>query len=132
MAISQRTLKKVRQQAMIRFVGDGTANVDLADLALSDETFDRGNSRVTINSILFSNGSSSAPISVSRNSNVLLQLFDTDQWPLSMMFGIVEDTEASSNISITIPSPGGTVVLGLTKGEGYQPPDQQSDPLGAD
>jgi hypothetical protein len=125
MAISSRTLKKVRQQAVVRLVGDGTSNLDLADIALDDETFDRSNSRVTINSIVFSNGSTSAPITVTRNSNLLMQLFDTDQWMMSMMHGVVEDQDANANISITIPSPGGTVIIGLTKAEGYTPPSQQ-------
>lgn len=126
MAISTRILKKVRQQAVIRFVGDGTSNVDIADLALADETFDRGNSRVTISTVFYSNGSSSAPVAVSREGNVLLQLFDTDQWAMSAMHGVVEDTHPSSNITVTIPSPGGTVILGLTKAEGYTPPSQQA------
>lgn len=126
MAISQRILKKVRQQAVIRFVGNGNANVDLADIALDDEDFDRGNSRVTITTVFFSNGSSTDPIAVSREGNVLLQLFDTDQWALSAMHGVVEDTHASSNINVVIPAPGGTVVLGLTKAEGYTPPSQQA------
>lgn len=126
MAISTRILKKVRQQAVIRFVGDGTSNVDIGDLALADETFDRGNSRVTISTVFFSNGSSSAPVAISRESNVLLQLFDTDQWAMSAMHGVVEDTHPSSNITVTIPSPGGTVILGVTKAEGYTPPSQQA------
>lgn len=126
MAISQRILKKVRQQAVVRFVGDGNANIDLADLALADEEFDRGNSRVTINTVFYSNGSSSAPIAISRSGNVLLQLFDTDQWAMSAMHGVVEDTHADANINVVIPSPGGTVILGLTKAEGYTPPDQQT------
>lgn len=126
MAISSRILKKVRQQAVIRFVGDGNANVDLAELALDDETFDRGNSRVTITTVFFCNGSSSAPIAISREGNVLLQFFDTDQWALSAMHGVVEDTHPTSNINVVIPSPGGTVILGVTKAEGYTPPDQQA------
>ena len=126
MAISQRILKKVRQQAVVRFVGDGNANIDLADLALADEEFDRGNSRVTINTVFFSNGSTSAPVAISREGNVLLQLFDTDQWAMSAMHGVVEDTHANSNINVVIPSPGGTVILGLTKAEGYTPPNQQA------
>lgn len=130
MAISQRTLKKVRQQAVIKFVGQGTSNVDLANLALADETFDRDNSRVTINTVFFSNAVPE-PITVIRDGEVLLELHDTDQWALSAMHGIVEDTNASSNISVRIPA-NGTVILGLTKAAGYQPPDQQSDPLGAD
>ena len=39
MPISKFILKRVRQQAVVKFVGDGTANVDLvADLKLPDET----------------------------------------------------------------------------------------------
>jgi hypothetical protein len=39
MAITKTILKKVRQQAVVKFVGDGTANVDCnIDVRLSDET----------------------------------------------------------------------------------------------
>ena len=47
---------------------------------------------------------------------------------LSQQFGFVLNQNNTSNISVTIPSPGGTVFLGLTKAAGYREPDQQSVP----
>jgi hypothetical protein len=53
MAITKSILKKVRQQAIVKFVGDGTANVDCnVDVRLSDETFiGYGNANLNINTI---------------------------------------------------------------------------------
>ena len=40
MPVIRTVLKKVRQQAVVKFIGSGMANVDLrADLKRSDETF---------------------------------------------------------------------------------------------
>lgn len=127
MAITKTVLKKVRQQAVVRFVGDGTANIDSnADVALSDETFEGyANVNVNINAIIFSNGSSTTPITISRNGSIVLQLFGNDNWSFAQMNGFVLSDNNNANVSVTIPSPGGTVILGLSKNKGYREPDQQ-------
>lgn len=127
MPITKTVLKKVRQQAIVKLVGDGTANVDPHDVILSDETYGGvGNTRMNFNSILFTNGSSTTPITVARNGTTVMQLFGNDNWSFSQMMGFVDNTTNNANIAITIPSPGGTVFLGLTKVEGFEPPDNQS------
>ncbi len=127
MAITKTVLKKVRQQAVVRFIGDGTANIDSnADVALSDETFEGyANVNVNINAIIFSNGSSTTPITISRNGSIVLQLFGNDNWSFAQMNGFVLSDNNNANVSVTIPSPGGTVILGLSKNKGYREPDQQ-------
>lgn len=127
MAITKTVLKKVRQQAVIRFVGDGTSNVDSnVDVALSDETFEGyANVNVNINAVFFTNGSSTTPITISRNGFTVLQLFGNDNWSFAQMNGFVISDNNNANVSVTIPSPGGTVILGLTKAKGYREPDQQ-------
>jgi hypothetical protein len=125
MPITKTIVKKVRQQAIVKFVGDGTANVDLiADLKLSDETpLDPANIKVNINSIYFNNDS--GPITIKRdNSNVLL-LYGSDNWFFTAVSGFSDTSNSSANVVVTIPSPGGTVILGLTKEKGFVEPDQQ-------
>jgi len=128
MAVTKTILKKVRQQAIVKLVGDGLANIDLnSDLRLPDETF-KGYalSNVNINSVVWSaTDSSPNPILIQRNSANILILFGNDNWTFSQQFGFVESTNNFANITVSIPSPGGTVILGLTKAEGYVPPDTQ-------
>jgi hypothetical protein len=128
MAITKTILKKVRQQAVVKFVGDGTANVDCnIDVRLSDETFiGYGNANLNINTIYYNQSNTLTPITITRNGTVLFQLFGNDQWLLSQQSGIVDNTSNGANIVVTIPSPGGTVILGLTKAGGYTPPDLQA------
>jgi len=128
MAITKTILKKVRQQAVVKFVGDGTANVDCnVDVRLSDETFiGYGNANLNINTIYYNQSNTLTPITITRNGTVLFQLFGNDQWLLSQQSGIVDNTSNGANIVVTIPSPGGTVILGLTKAGGYTPPDLQA------
>ena len=128
MAITKTILKKVRQQAVVKFVGDGTANVDCnVDVRLSDETFiGYGNANLNINTIYYNQANTITPITITRNGTVLFQLFGNDQWLLSQQSGFVDNTANGANIVVTIPSPGGTVILGLTKAGGYTPPDLQA------
>lgn len=120
MAITKTITKKVYGQAIVKFVGDGTSNVDLySDIKLNDETVTAGNLSVTINSITYSNGSSSAPIQILRNGTLVLQLFGNDNWYLAQSQGFSDTANASANIVVIVPSPGGTVYLGLTKAGGY-------------
>jgi len=128
MAITKTIIKKVRQQAIVKFVGDGTANVNLiADLKLDDETpLDPANVKVNINSIYFSASDSSAnPITINRDGSNILILNGNDNWFFSQASGFSDTSNASANVVVTIPSPGGTVILGLTKEKGFVEPDQQ-------
>ena len=128
MPVTKTILKRVRQQAIIKFVGDGLANVDLnADLKLADETFKGyGLSNVNINSVIWSATDSAAnPILIQRNSSNIFVLFGNDNWKFSQQFGFVDTQNNSSNITVSIPSPGGTLILGLTKADGYVIPNDQ-------
>lgn len=128
MPITKTILKKVRQQAIVKLVGDGTANVNLiADLKLDDETpLDPANVKVNINSIYFSaTDSSPNPITINRDGSNILILNGNDNWLFSQASGFSVTSNASANVVVTIPSPGGTVILGLTKEKGFVEPDQQ-------
>lgn len=127
MPISKFILKKVRQQAVVKFVGDGSANVDLvADLKLADETVtDVANTvRVNINSVIFTNSNSTTPITIARNGNTVMQLFGNDNWSFNQMMGFVDNENNSANIRVTLPATS-TLFLGLTKAGGFNEPNNQ-------
>lgn len=128
MAITKTTLKKVRQQAVIKFVGAGTSTIDLdSDLRLSDEIFmGYSNTTVNINSIFYTMANSTSPVSIVRNGTTILELYGNDNWTFAQSLGIVDTSNNTANIQVTIPNPGGTVILGLSKSGGYQPPNQQT------
>jgi hypothetical protein len=136
MAVTKTVIKKVRQQAIVKFVGDiagGTANVDLiADLKLTDETMisDAANIKVNINSIYYNNGSSTNPITINRNNGAganLYLLFGNDNWMFTQASGFSDTSNNTANVVVTIPAPGGTVILGLTKERGFSEPQQQQN-----
>jgi hypothetical protein len=127
MPISKFIIKRVRQQAVVKFVGDGTANVDLvADLKLPDETVtDVANTvRVNINSVIFTNSNSTTPITIARNGNTVMQLFGNDNWSFNQMMGFVDNENNGANIKVTLPATS-TLFLGLTK-QGFNEPNNQA------
>lgn len=126
MPITKTILKKVRQQAIIKLIGDGTATIDInADLKLADETFKGyANANVNINSIVWS-VPDTAPTLIQRNSSNVLILVGNDNWSFTQMLGFSDSSNNTANISVTIPGSGGTVILGLTKAEGFAPPNDQ-------
>jgi len=128
MPITKTILKKVRQQSVIKLVGSGTSTIDLnSDLRLSDETFlGYSNANVNIHTILWTMSNSTSPVSIVRNGVTVWELYGNDNWLLSQTMGVVDNANNSSNIQVTIPAPGGSVVLGLTKATGYQTPNQQT------
>jgi len=128
MPITKTILKKVRQQAIVKFVGDGSSNVDLvADLKLPDETVSNVSTvQVNINSIIFSSGSTVAPLAVNRSGSNVILLWGNDNWSYSQMMGFVDNQSNNANLVVTIPAPGGTVYLGLTKAAGFTEPNNQA------
>jgi len=133
MAVTKTILKKARQQAVVKFVGDGQANIDLnIDLTMSDETFlGYSNCNVTINSVIYTSSDAvSNPILIKRpatGANVLI-LSGADNWMLSQNYGFTDSTNTQSNINIVLPPAGGTLILGVTKKNGYQEPNEQIAP----
>ena len=132
MAVTKTVLKKVRQQAVVKFVGDGQANIDLdVDLKLADETFlGYANTNVTITGMVWSaTDSVASPIVIKRPHTAAantLMLFGNDNWSLTQMFGFADTANSSSNIHIVMPPVGGTLYLTVTKNNGYQEPNQQT------
>ena len=130
MPVTTTYLKVVRGQAVVKVVGDSaTATIDIgSNIKLADETFaGYGSANVTINSVLWSSTDANAPILIKRpanGANVMI-LHGNDNWSMSQMMGFVDSSNSTANIAITMPAGGGTVYLGLSKVDGYTPPNQQ-------
>ena len=140
MAITKSILKNVRQQSVVKLINDatvGTANVNLIDLKLTDETFlGELNCNVNIQTVIFSASDSSInPIVIARGNSLsnafitgnVMYLHGADKFELTQDAGFHDKTLNSSNISVLMPAQS-MLYLVLGKSAGYQEPDQQSAP----
>ena len=137
MAVTTTILKNVRQQAVVKFIGSGTANVDLrADLTQPEETFlGFGNVNVTIKTVMWSTTDSvAAPVLIQRGvnatvaTNVMILYGGASDWELDQGAGFVDNVGANSNVTVILPPSGGMLYLVLGKTSGYQGPDFQTAP----
>jgi hypothetical protein len=131
MAVVVTTIKKTRQQATFKFVGDGAANVTYFSAKLPDETIDMPNISMPITAIVWSSSDAAFnPIYVKRDywqaSNVYV-LHSADNWALSQVYGAGDYQNASSNISIILPSGGATLFLTIGKPAGFIEPNLQAN-----
>lgn len=124
----QTILKKTRQQAVVSYIGSGSSTVDLASLALYDETFDRNNSIVTIAQVWFNFVSAGT---IERNSVAILSFGAgaLDNWDLMQSGGFVLNQSANSNVVINMGASSGTCIVVLHKSAGFNEPDNQSATL---
>jgi hypothetical protein len=136
MPVTRSILKNVRQQAVVKFIGNGISNIDLrADLTQSEETFQGfGNTNVTIKTVMYSTtDSASSPILIQRGVNAtvatnVMILYGTADWELDQGAGFVDDTGANSNVTVILPASGATLYLVLGKTSGYIGPNLQTAP----
>lgn len=124
MPVTRTVLKKVRQQAVVKLVGDGQANITSLDLKLSDETVDQPNVQMNITGMMWSTPGVS-PVVVSRNGIAILYLNGNDNWSMTQMLGFADTSNTNSNISIAMPA-NSLVYLHLSKPAGFIEPDQQT------
>jgi hypothetical protein len=136
MPVTRSILKNVRQQVVVKFIGNGISNIDLrADLTQPEETFQGfGNTNVTIKTVMYSTtDSASSPILIQRGVNAtvatnVMILYGTADWELDQGAGFVDDTGANSNVTVILPASGATLYLVLGKTSGYIGPDLQTAP----
>lgn len=125
-------LKNTRRQAVVRAIGPGTRFANLTALLYSningvvDQTFDRANANCRITDIIFSVDGN---VTIGRNDSVILSLTSGQgDFSLSQDYGTTLDpirTTANSNIQINFGTTNGTIILSLTKAEGFIDPDLQ-------
>ena len=123
MPVVKTILKKVRQQAGVKLVGDGTATVTSLDLKLADETVDQPNVKVTVTGAMWTTPGP-APIVVTRNGNVTQYFNGNDNWSMTQTLGFPATEEMNANISIAMPA-NSMIYLHLTKLDGFDEPNQQ-------
>lgn len=128
-------LKKTRRQAVIKATGNGTFHANLTSLLVDvransntngvvTQTFNQAIADCTITDLLFSVDGNAT---VTRNNTVILTVTAGQQdFLFSQHHGFVLNEEANSNIQINFGSNTGTIILGLTKGPGFDEPDLQN------
>jgi hypothetical protein len=131
MPVIRTVLKKVRQQAVVKIVGnasagssDGTANIGPLELKLTDETLDLPNVQMNITGIMWTTPGA-FPIVITRNNSTVMILNGNDNWSTSQMFGFADTSNNSANITVTMPA-NSTIYLHISKPAGFIEPDQQT------
>jgi hypothetical protein len=117
-------LKTVPQQAVVRVLGPGSVTINLADLKTAQQTFDSPNAKVNLNSIAFS---VSGTVVIQRNGANVFKLTDGQEtFQFAQMGGYVIDDNSNANVVVNfLGTADGTVVMGLSKLDGFIDPDQQ-------
>lgn len=126
MPVVKTVLKKVRQQAVVKMVGDGSSTITSADLKLADETVIQPNVQMSITGMMWTTPGV-LPIVVSRDGSNILYLNGNDNWSLTQTLGFSDISNANANITVTLPA-NSTIYLHLSKPAGFIEPDQQSLP----
>jgi hypothetical protein len=124
MPVTRTVLKKTLQQAVVKFVGDGMSNVTPQDLLTTNVTLDLPNVQMNITGIIWSTPGT-VPIIITRNNSTVMLLSGNDNWSLSQMFGFVDTSNNSANITVTMPA-NSTMYLHISKPAGFIEPDQQT------
>jgi hypothetical protein len=128
MAVSKTILQNVRQQTILKFIGDGTMTANLLELKLADETFlGEPLCNVNIQTVMWSaTDSISAPILIQRGGANVMVLHGADSWELDQGAGFHDQTSNTSNVTVVLPAGPSMLYLVLGKSAGYQEPDQQT------
>lgn len=124
MPVVRTVLKKVRQQAIVKLIGGGSATITSLDLKLADETVDQPNVQMTITGMMWS-ALEGLPIVVSRNGTDVMYLNGNDNWSLTQMLGFSDTSNTNSNITVALPA-NAMVYMHLSKPAGFIEPDQQT------
>jgi len=132
MAVTTTILKNTQQQTIIKFLGDGSANVNLVDLAVANNTIDiQANLVVPITHLTWSvTDSTFNPVIIKRPANTgpnVFILHGTDNWGLSQEYGISDSTNANANINVILPPGGGTLFMTLSKPAGFTAQNLQAN-----
>jgi hypothetical protein len=125
MPVIKTILKKVRQQASVKLIGDGQANITSFDLKLSDDTLDQANVRMNITGMMWTTPGPN-PIVVSRDGTVVMYLNGNDNWSMTQMFGISDTANNNANIAVAMPA-NSLIYLTISKPAGFIEPNQQNN-----
>jgi hypothetical protein len=124
MPVTRTVLKKVRQQAVVKFVGDGSSTITSLDLKLSDETVDQPNVQMNITGAMWTSPGS-LPIVITRGGTTVMILNGNDNWSMTQSFGFADTANTNANITVGLPA-NSMIYLHLSKPAGFIEPDQQT------
>lgn len=123
MAAVKTILKKVRQQAGVKVVGEGSVTISSLDLKLSDEAVDQPNVQINVTGAMWT-APGPVPIIITRNGSVTQYLNGNDNWSMTQMLGFSDSANNSANLVVTLPA-NSMIYLHLTKAAGFNEPNQQ-------
>lgn len=128
-------LKKNRRQAVVKATGSGIFYANLVSLLVDvkansnvligtvKQTFNAAAAECTITDLLFTIDGNAT---ITRGGTTILTLTEGQQdFEFSQKHGFVLNEQANANIVINFGSNTGTIILGLTKGPGFEEPDLQ-------
>jgi len=130
-------LKKTRRQVVVKAVGTGAHYANLTSFLhessnttnhiVVDQFFSEANAVCTINDIIFSvDGNANIIREANGFSNVVLTVTaGQSNFSFSQYHGFTVNEDANANIRIDFGSNSGTIILCLTKGEGFNDPNLQ-------
>lgn len=140
MAVTKTILKNTKRQAVVKLVGTGQATVDIYELKyigpntiatgsssmLHSQTVDAANVVLTITDLFYD---CSTTANITRNSNVIWAMSaGTAAYNFAQTIGVALDQDANANVVVNLSSTGAnsSVIIGFTKGAGYNEPDLQN------
>lgn len=123
-------LKNTRRQAAVKVSGTGSATIDVASLAYSDQTVTTANLELMLTDASFmtlANGN------VTRNSNVILVMpaGSADTFNFTSDIGVNLNESANANVVVNLGASEGVVILQFSKGAGYNDPNRQNQGPGS-
>jgi hypothetical protein len=131
MAVTTTILKNTRQQTIVKFVGDGQANLTYLDAMYAGDVMDMPNISMPITQLAWSTSDANfnpiyikRPFTATANTHIL---HSADNWSLAQAYGIADTSNASSNINVILPAGGATLYLTISKPGGFVAPDLQAN-----
>jgi hypothetical protein len=122
-------LKNTRRQAAVKITGTGTANVNLWDVAYSDQTVVPANVILAITDVYYDVANSA---NIKRNANLVLSVnAGTQMCAFSHTFGVALDEQANANVLVNLGAVEGTMVIQFSKTAGYNDPNRQNQGPGS-
>lgn len=122
-------LKNTRRQAAVKITGTGTANVNLWDVAYSDQTVTPANVILAITDVYYDVANSA---NIKRNANLVLSVnAGTQMCAFTQSFGYALDEQANANVLVNLGAVEGTMIIQFSKTAGYNDPNRQNQGPGS-
>jgi hypothetical protein len=123
-------LKNTRRQAAVKVSGTGSATIDVASLAYSDQTITTANLELMLTDASFM---TTANGNVIRNGNLILVMpaGSADTFNFTTDLGVNLNEKANTNVVVNLGGTEGVCILQFSKGAGYNDPNRQNQGPGS-